>query len=491
MTTRSTFAEWLRRARAAADAGDLVRAQAWVETAAHLGWYNDVGAWCSPALDRLVLELSERVALRVPEPHEHAPTLLHVLTQAPVIGGHTALATSWALTDHTHDHSALITRSRTVPHDLARAVEAGGGGVQVLRDLTWRERLTAIREAAARSSAVVLHTHPWDISVHIALLGLARRPPVVAVNHADHVFWTGSTLVDRVLSLRAAGVEGALGWRQVEPGRSGLLPLPLVLGPAGDRTAGRRRLDLADEVPVVLTIGSAYKHEGGGGGGTLVTALALVARHPTAHVIVVGPTPAGTWDPRRTGSRIRAIGPQTNIADLLAAADVYLDSYPFASLTACLQAGAAGLPVVARRPGDVSPTLTSDDPALDGHVVKEPDADATSAALARLLDDPSERRRRGSALAADVRRLHAGDSWVSAMQRELAATTAVAATPGDELLGPDLDVATRRALRRILSPPEYPDDSAYFLWRHRRDLGRGWVADMTAGLGQRWSRSRT
>jgi glycosyltransferase involved in cell wall biosynthesis len=86
----------------------------------------------------------------------------------------------------------------------------------------------------------------------------------------------------------------------------------------------------------------------------------------------------------------------TQMPDMMRAADVFVlpTSYPEGLPRSCLEAGACGLAVIA---GDVPGTRFLIRPEVDGILLSQPDADAVTAAMERLLD-PRERLRLGAAL---------------------------------------------------------------------------------------------
>ena len=106
------------------------------------------------------------------------------------------------------------------------------------------------------------------------------------------------------------------------------------------------------------------------------------------------------------GDRVRFLGavPRQELPALYAAADLYLwPAINEAYGMAFLEAQAAGLPVVAGRTGGV-PAVVAD--GVTGLLTPVGDAVAFAAAVRRLLDDPAERARLGTAAALRVASHH-------------------------------------------------------------------------------------
>jgi hypothetical protein len=95
------------------------------------------------------------------------------------------------------------------------------------------------------------------------------------------------------------------------------------------------------------------------------------------------------------------------------AADVYIEGFPFGSLTAMLEAAAAGLAVV-RAPVPCPPPFSSDGEALK--TLPQPASfDAYVATCVQLLTGADVRRAAAHEISAAVRRVHVGGAWVSAL----------------------------------------------------------------------------
>lgn len=138
----------------------------------------------------------------------------------------------------------------------------------------------------------------------------------------------------------------------------------------------RARLDLPADAFVVLFAGTGWERKG------LRFALEAVERLDQTLLVV-----AGRGSARRSRTA-RFLGPVRDLSALFSAADVFTlpTIYdPFSN--ACLEALAAGLPVVTTTANGFSEILT---PGVHGEAVEPGDVDGLAAALSRWRDRPAE-----------------------------------------------------------------------------------------------------
>lgn len=434
---RRRFDELLAAAQTKLERGDAEAGARLAQVAAALAWHSPTGLFSSPRLESLLATIGQRLATTANPATKTAGTdasgargsssdrigsVLHVFTTAYLVGGHTRLAWRWIERDGQRRHSAAVTRQgfEPIPRPLAEAVAASGGDVvrvdRAAGDLLGRARSMAM--AAATVDVVVLHTHPFDVVPPLALQllrGTGSRPPTIVLNHADHLFWIGLRAADLVLHLRASGSRLSIARRGLPEERSAILPLPLPTAqPAADRDAARRRFGYSERDVVAVSIASGYKFGPAGGTGLLDLVRRAGDRRSSLRVLAVGPGGRPDWveAERSTSGRIRALGLQPDVGPVYAAADIYLDSYPFSSLTSMLEAGQRGLPLLART-GGVAGTevLSFDDPATDGLPVGAATEAAFAGSLDRLVDDAPYRRELGQRIAAALEAVHEGERW--------------------------------------------------------------------------------
>lgn len=234
---------------------------------------------------------------------------------------------------------------------------------------------------------------------------LRRASPrhAVLLRIEAQVFADASQLVQCNSSL----VRDGLLRRGVPAGRLEVIPNPVDaerFHPSRRGAEGARlRAELGPSGPVWLFVGSGFRRKG------LDTALRALARSaaPDAELWVAGRDDPGPWRPlvRRLGleARVRFLGARGDLEAVYAAADALLLPTRYdAFANACLEAAAAGLPVVTSGANGAVEAL-----GAGGLVVEDPEDAAGFAKALDALADEAERRRLGS----EARRAAEAHGW--------------------------------------------------------------------------------
>jgi glycosyltransferase involved in cell wall biosynthesis len=395
-------------------------AAAWARVAAMFTWTNPHPALREARLDRAldaVADASLPPVAAQPRAAAVPRRVLHVLTEGHHVGGgHVPMALRWVDSDAESRHSVAFTRPRCESPALVAAIEARGGTAHVLEQRSLVERARGLRAVAATADVVVCHTYPDDPVPAIAFGGGYDGAPVVMVNLADHVFWVGVGNVAVVMNLRDIGAESTVAARGYPPENMASVPTPLPGVARGlDRAAAKRRLGIDPDQVVLVTLARGVKYARSHWHPGFVDVVGPALRElPGATLLAVGADPADpAWAAlaRELPDRVLVPGPQPDPSVHLDAADVYLDSFPFGSVTSMLEAATRDVPVLASRayPG-LSPLMSSIGP-LDDVVVPAPDVSTYHAELRRLVGDPDLRAALGAATGAAVRARHGAAAW--------------------------------------------------------------------------------
>ncbi|TGD95713.1 glycosyltransferase family 4 protein [Methylobacterium nonmethylotrophicum] len=419
------FRSLLAHARAAAASGRTEAAVVLCEAAAAFAISNHCGLFSSPELEGLIAQLGAEagatdMARRGP-PRSPPREILHVCTQAVTVGGGTRLVWRWIGRDVTRRHSVALTRQagHPLPPDLVAAVRASGGEIHILDPagglVARARRLAAIGREA---DLVVAHTER-DVVPLLAFADPARSPPMLLDDLGDHKFRLGLSASTAVASLRESGMRLAHRRRDVEPERSVLLPIPVdPVVRRRSREEARRLLGLPAGGRVLLCIARGAKFKTLGTESYADLHLPVLAADPGAILVVVGAGARPDWRAasEQVGGRILSLEERPDTAAFYEAADIYVDSFPFVSITSLLEAAGYALPLVSLFPHpDTAEIFGADMPGLAGCLQRAGSRAAYHAALSGLLADEPRRRALGARTRASVAALHAGPRWLEAL----------------------------------------------------------------------------
>jgi hypothetical protein len=426
---RSNFTAFdarVRNAERLAATGDHAGAAVETAIAATMAAHRHCGVFASPRLERLMMGIGRKLDGGGPEDAtaDAAPfrRVLHVCTQLAPVGGLTKMLALWIGADSNRVNGVALTQHRgPVDGRIITAVRESGGAIHHLNHhkgdkLAWAREL---RQIARDYDVVVLHIHCEDVVPLIAFADPAKGPPVLLLNHADHLFWIGTRISHAVINLREAARRISNTRRGVDPARSLLLPTLITL-PERQRTrsAAKQALGVPEDSVLLVSVARGAKYRNVGSVTYADRHVDLLAAHPRARLIVVGPGERDDWERARaaTGGRITAHAELADPRVFFEAADIYVDSYPFVSSTSMLEAAAYGLPLVTRFEAPAAAEIVAiNHPGLDVTARVAHDQASYEADLGALITDAAAREVAGADSSAVIARLYAPAAWLAGL----------------------------------------------------------------------------
>lgn len=431
------FRNILMHAQKFAKHGKHNMAAIYAELAALYAQHHHGGLFASPELERILLDIGRTIvpigtprragSSRPREPKK----ILHVATVVGSVGGLSRMIWRWIEQDAERCHSLALTRQvrADVPRFLKNAVKTSGGKLFRLNEtvgsvVSWAKRLRSI---AADADLVVLHTHNQDVTPIIAFANQDLSPPVMRVDHADHLFWLGVGIADIAVSLRQSGMRLAEQRRGIATERNVLLPI--IVDPARrvlSRAEAKRKLGISEDSIMLLSVARGVKYRNFGGVSYADAHVPALQHNENAILVVIGAGTRDDWSAavRLTNGRIIAHAEVEDAAIYREAADIYVDSFPFVSNTSLLEAGSYALPLVSYFPHSAaSAILGADTPGLTGNLIRPPTLEAYTAVLSRLIDDEQYRLSVGEATKLTITETNMAHHWQSRLNEiyELAA----------------------------------------------------------------------
>lgn len=295
----------------------------------------------------------------------------------------------------------------------------GGYDIRFVAAGSFPGRVREVRNLIRRDNAALLHTTLFDADLVGRIAALGTGVPVVstlanttydaarvagdenltplkvaAVRFVDGL--TARRMTSHLHAVSSAVKDSAVAHLGVAPGsvtvvRRGRDPVRLGRSTPERRKAAREMLGL-DEAEVVLTVG---RHEYQKGQITLIEAFGMLTeRRPAAMLVIAGRTGNASdelnarVDALGIQDRVRFLGHRADVADLMAAADVFAFPSLWEGLGGVLiEALALEVPIVT---SDLAATreVVGDD-GRSGILVPPGDATALARALEELLSDPA------------------------------------------------------------------------------------------------------
>lgn len=357
----SRFTALVQTAGGLLKTGDICAAAKVAQAAASLAFPGHVGLFTSVSLEQVLLNIGLRMTAaslaRRPYSAHQRLRVMHVLTYGREVGGDSRFVWRWIQEDTANEHSVVITsqseskRFKSPPKVLKAAAETSGGKMTMLTAPKSMplEQARELRELSSGMDVIALHHFPDDIVPVIAFADETTSPKIVFINHSDHTFWTGGSVANLIANLRSQPSEFYRARRGLRPEQSTILPIPIPVPSFGtDKEQIKQTLNYPRDAILFLTIASPFKYESEHLQTFLELVVPVLEKHPNAYLLAVGPELAGAWSQAssRVDGRLKALGTRWDTDKLFAAADVYLDSIPFSSITSLLEAGMTGLPLV-------------------------------------------------------------------------------------------------------------------------------------------------
>ena len=434
-----------KRAREAMVRRRFDEAAAWVQTSATYAWLNHCGIFASPVLEGILEDIARRTTStsRPPSTFMEASRprlpkrILHVATQLYPTGGHTQAIRCWAEQDRGREHRLVLTRQGPTPiPDKIRQITSFSSSRNAINQLDRRPggllaRSARLRKAVGWADLVILHTHNYDVVPTLALHAWPASPPTVLVDSNDHTFWIGRSAASLVMHMRESGQELGITRRGLGAEDSFVLERPLQLPRrTASRADAKRRLGMDPQQVVIGTAADPTKYRPVSGTSFLDLMVPVLRAHPDAVLLAAGPArDEGMWQDANvaTNGRVRALGLLHDMRPFHQAADIYLDSFPFASLTSLLESGSLGNPTVTYRghPREAD-VLGADTRGLDDLMCAPTNPHAFHHVLSELVGDPEHRRQLGERTAERIVATHTGAGW---LERTEAMYLAAAARP--------------------------------------------------------------
>lgn len=327
--------------------------------------YRTRGIYADEYLEKMLCKIGSKIEVDL-EDSPRKGTVLHVLTQAGIMGGHTRVVDHWIQLDSVRKHSVVITSGaaarKIFPQFLKDTIEESGGNLYFMRSTGHISRARQLLEIAQRYDKIVLHTYMEDSIPALAFSNKKWRRTVYFFNHANFRFWLGTSITDVCLDITSQDAVVSKELRGIK--NIQILPVPMLADDqllsveAGDL---RQRYGIEGRNKVVTTMANCYKYQTISHYNFFDFLDRLLHRNKNIIFFAIGPDKKEEeWERlcNKYPKRLRAMGilDKDEVNEILKITDLYVGSFPLGSGTACLDAAVMGVKVV---------SLKTDEPFFD------------------------------------------------------------------------------------------------------------------------------
>lgn len=300
--------------------------------ACNYAWFHFPGYVCNPSIEKLLISIGERLSIsdvnkQKKEKNNIQLKVLHVASNLYNIGGHSKIFNFFIENDP--QAYGVLTKGDLINENPK---------ITRLNATTYLEKARELRLMAFGYDFIVLHIHPDDI---VPILAFAKEykdfPPILFYNHADHCFWVGASIVDELINFREVYLDEDKIRRGIK--NVSLLPIPINVLKSNktlDKFVDGKKINL-------LSIGGLYKFCPTKHFNFFQSILKVINLRPQVHIYILGINPNAELAIKYAHPNIHFIAPNNEIKDILNQCSIYVEGFPFTSLTAMLDAINNGL----------------------------------------------------------------------------------------------------------------------------------------------------
>jgi hypothetical protein len=424
----TTFQRLVSKSKAYLSRGQYNYSAVLAEIAAYHATWKHNGLFASYELEEILQSLAQKtIQVENTSPVKNPSDIRRVLHIASMVSGQAGLQhllRRWIELDASRCHSVAVSQPSTgsVPEKLESVVAAAGGSIELVGNNYEGiiERAQRIRYLATEADLVVLHLQTEDVAPIIGLSQKIGLPPVVLINHADHCFWVGATVIDLVINLRNSGLALCKERRGINPERLTLLPTPLEpINRTISRQEAKASLGLPMNAVLILSVARGPKYRPWDEINFPLVHVPLLQKHQECFLYVLGPEHSQDWEyaSQQTGGRIKAFGTRSDAFLFFQSADIYVDAFPMVSITSLLEGGGFALPLVSCRLYPAKPEVwCADAPGIDKYLLRCQDIDDYRNKLCCLVEDMEFRAEVGKNTQEEINRIHIGEAWLKSLE---------------------------------------------------------------------------
>lgn len=328
---------------------DLSKKLNLLKVAAHWAVFNHTGRFADCEIESALNLIASSLEYELPNLNIKNNHSLIVSTKLYSVGGHTRLI-KYFIENNKLDNKTLILTGQgkdKVPDLILDTLVDSNCKLVVLPEVTDIEKAKVLRKFAFESDYILLFTNMWDVVPNLAFGTSDLKTPVYFYNHADHVFWLGVSIVDRILELSEQGADFSFNKRAVTVD-SNIVGIPID----APSNVGRHKNNFNKGKIIFTSMASPYKYCSFNELNFADVACKIVEKIPNSVFYIIGPNRKHDryWQNvyEISNHRVEAVGYKTGLEldEFKLNTYIYIDSFPMPSYTAMFEFAYCGIPVL-------------------------------------------------------------------------------------------------------------------------------------------------
>jgi hypothetical protein len=310
--------------------------------ASYFATYNYIGDIYSNEIEDKLINISKNIFI---EKRKNIffkeNSCLHVVTEFYLHGGHSRVIERWMDFDNNSANSVAIIK----PENSQISEDISKHNIYLIDEKSYIDKAKVLFDISQKYEYIVLHTHMYDI-VPILIFGQQEvKSKVFYYNQADHLFWIGRKIVDKIIDISSEGQEITRLYRNIlNKEKNIVLPVPLIENKHNKRSTRqvnliKNTLNIDIDKKVIVTAGSTARFMTSEY--SIIDAYNDIENNLSNFIfIVVGSNEEDIfWQNVRNNNNIIIVDTVTNFIfdKYVAIADVYIESFPFSSSTSSLE----------------------------------------------------------------------------------------------------------------------------------------------------------
>jgi len=335
-----------------------------INIACYYAWQVHFGIWYDINLEKIMAEIGINCKLKSFQTSkniskENIRKIAYITSDLKDFGGHASVLKNWIkiLSEKSYNQDLYITSIKNGSlfyPNLKKFLNSKGVKIYELsHNITYLKRINKLIYLLEQNSPdiIFLFIHPFDVIVIPALTALSNKPLTYFINHADHTFWLGKKILDRLIEFRAEGAKYSRKFRKINV-KQYIIPLTTEIKP---QKISKTKFGVPENSTLSISIGNFWKVIGKSDYDYFKTIEKLLKEFPNHyHMFVTVPPPEDMLKKVISPDsdiykRFIINGPISNLESIYGVGDFLISTFPMVGGMVQVEAMACGLPIVAFR----------------------------------------------------------------------------------------------------------------------------------------------